>query len=110
MEDAAERPAVARSRHDIRAALPEPLPAAATRPGRGTTYASQAPRPRSPSTDEQVSVRPHVPPTENAAAYVAWMDEQFGAAPLTLSSWARIVDRTAVFGASPGATRAGTSS
>lgn len=53
------------------------------------------------NTDEQAPVRPHVPPTKNAAAYVAWLDEQFGAVPMTLSSWARIVGDVWLVGTHP---------
>lgn len=41
--------------------------------------------------DEQTPTRPHTPPTTDAPATAAWLEEHFGAVPLTLSSWIRIV-------------------
>ncbi|GIF63770.1 hypothetical protein Ais01nite_18050 [Asanoa ishikariensis] len=51
--------------------------------------------------DEQTPVRPHIPPTANAAAHVDWLGQQFGAVPMTLSSWVRIVGDVWLVGTHP---------
>src|SRR5690242_1342154 len=51
--------------------------------------------------DEQTPVRPHIPPTAGAAAYVDRLSERFGAVPLTLSSWIRIVGDVWLVGTHP---------
>ncbi|MFC4068299.1 hypothetical protein [Actinoplanes subglobosus] len=41
--------------------------------------------------DGQVPMLPHAPPTAGAAEYVQRLEDRFGAVPMTLSAWARIV-------------------
>ncbi|MBF9132070.1 hypothetical protein I0C86_24365 [Plantactinospora sp. S1510] len=51
--------------------------------------------------DDQTPVRPHTPPTANAEAYVDWLGQRFGAVPMTLSSWVRIVGDVWLVGTHP---------
>jgi hypothetical protein len=45
--------------------------------------------------DDQTPVQPHIPPTSTstpaAAAHADWLEQRFGAVPMTLLSWVRIV-------------------
>ncbi|WNV86996.1 hypothetical protein [Umezawaea sp. Da 62-37] len=51
--------------------------------------------------DARTPVRPHTPPTPEASAHVDWLERRFGAVPMTLSSWARIVGDVWLVGTHP---------
>lgn len=51
--------------------------------------------------DDQTPVRPHTPPTPGAPAHADWLTERFGAVPMTLSSWVRIVGDVWLVGEHP---------
>jgi hypothetical protein len=51
--------------------------------------------------DEQAAVQPHVPPTAAAAAHADWLEQRFGAVPMTLLSWVRIVGDVWLVGTHP---------
>ncbi len=51
--------------------------------------------------DAQEPVVPHVPPTADAPMLAAWLEEQFGAVPMTLLSWLRIVGDVWLVGTHP---------
>ena len=51
--------------------------------------------------DDQTPVPAHVPPTPAAAAYADWLQQRFGAVPMTLLSWVRIVGDVWLVGTHP---------
>ena len=51
--------------------------------------------------DDLTPVLPHVPPTPDASAHVEWLEQRFGAVPMTLSSWVRIVGDVWLVGTHP---------
>jgi hypothetical protein len=51
--------------------------------------------------DDQTPVRPHIPPTPGASAHADWLEQRFGAVPMTLSSWVRIVGDVWLVGTHP---------
>ncbi|OHV38962.1 hypothetical protein CC117_02635 [Parafrankia colletiae] len=51
--------------------------------------------------DDQETVVPHVPPTAEAPALADWLEEWFGAVPMTLLSWLRIVGDVWLVGTHP---------
>ena len=50
---------------------------------------------------EQTPVEPMIDPTPNAEALLAWLEYRFGAVPMTLSSWVRIVGDVWLVGTHP---------
>ncbi|MFI7076529.1 hypothetical protein ACIBO1_04440 [Micromonospora sp. NPDC049903] len=52
--------------------------------------------------DEQTPVpRPYVPPTAQADAYADWLRDRFGAVPMTVCSWVRLVGDVWLVGTHP---------
>jgi len=51
--------------------------------------------------DEQTPVTPHIPPTPTAAQHADWLEQRFGAVPLTLLSWVRLVGDVWLVGTHP---------
>lgn len=51
--------------------------------------------------DAQTPATPHTPPTDDAAAHIAWLEQRIGSVPLTLSSWVRIVGDVWLVGTHP---------
>ncbi|MFB7874958.1 hypothetical protein ACFC06_06850 [Nocardia sp. NPDC056064] len=51
--------------------------------------------------DDQVPVVPFIPATENAAEHARWLGERFGAVPMTLLSWVRLVGDVWLVGTHP---------
>jgi hypothetical protein len=51
--------------------------------------------------DKQTPVTPHVPPTVTADADADWLEQLFGAIPMTLRSWIRIVGDVWLIGTHP---------
>ncbi|HEX7309521.1 hypothetical protein [Lentzea sp.] len=51
--------------------------------------------------DDQTPVVPHVPPTDRAEEHLAWMRDTFGAVPMTVRSWVRIVGDVWLVGTHP---------
>ncbi|MEU4239157.1 hypothetical protein [Actinoplanes sp. NPDC026619] len=51
--------------------------------------------------DEQTAVQPHYPPTAGAPELATWLEERFGAVPMTLLSWVRIVGDVWLVGTHP---------
>jgi len=51
--------------------------------------------------DEQTPVTPHVAPTATADEHADWFQEHFGAVPMTLCSWTRIVGDVWLVGTHP---------
>ena len=51
--------------------------------------------------DDRTPVPPHVPPTPDAAAHADWLVHRFGAVPMTLLSWTRIVGDVWLVGTHP---------
>ncbi|MFD7659423.1 hypothetical protein ACFV4N_36060 [Actinosynnema sp. NPDC059797] len=52
--------------------------------------------------DDRAPTPPHVPPTPAARAHADWLEERFGAVPMTLLSWVRIVGDVWLVGTHPG--------
>ncbi|GAB3833525.1 hypothetical protein ACFPIJ_09310 [Dactylosporangium cerinum] len=51
--------------------------------------------------DEETPTRGHIPPGPGAEAQAAWLQERFGAVPMTLLSWVRIVGDVWLVGTHP---------
>jgi hypothetical protein len=51
--------------------------------------------------DDQTPTTPHQPPTTQATAHLHWLEQRFGAVPMTLSSWIRIVGDVWLVGTHP---------
>jgi len=51
--------------------------------------------------DEQTPMTPHAPPTATAAEQADWLQERFGAVPMTLRSWVRLVGDVWLVGTHP---------
>jgi len=51
--------------------------------------------------DARTAVQPHFPPSEQAGLFVEWLQERFGAVPMTVSSWIRHVGDVWLVGTHP---------